>query len=104
MPMGFAPIKNVPDGEYLLARCTTQAALAAKASTAQAAAAHRRIASCYLAKLFATDNAASPEVESSHRTWSPSDGYGTGGAQLRFYQVSMPRENKELIGLLQNLG
>lgn len=102
--MGFSPSKNVPDGEYLLTRSTTQAALAAKASTARAAAAHRHIARCYLAKLFGTEAAAFPDSMIAHRTLLPSDGHKVGGAQLRFFDVSTPRDNDELSGLLQNLG
>jgi hypothetical protein len=50
--MGFFPSKSVPDSEYLLIRSTLEANMAANARTEQAAAAHHRIASCYLAKLF----------------------------------------------------
>ena len=101
--MGFSPSRSVPDSEYLLTRSTTQATLAARAPTEQAAAAHRRIASCYLDKLFADEYSPSPDVVIAPRTILPTTDGEVGAAELRFYDVTTPQENDELNALLQHL-
>ena len=98
--MGLIPSKHVPDSEYLLERSTTEARLAANAETEQAAAAHRRIASCYLAKLFSDDGAASSDDERATRPLEAAECIASGPSVFRFADLSAVPENDELTRLL----
>lgn len=101
--MGFSPSAFVPDSEYLLTRSTLEATMAAKARTEQAAAAHRKIASCYVAKLFGGQSTASPHDEVTGRALAAAERGAIGPAGLRFADLTSVPENDELTRVLQNI-
>ena len=101
--MGFSPSKYVPDSDYLLERSTTEARLAANARTEGAAAAHRKIASCYLAKLFSDEGAASSDHISVKSPEIPARSGAIAPSGLRFADLSSIPENNELTRILQSL-
>jgi hypothetical protein len=100
--VGFLPSTSVPDSEYLLKRSTTEAALAGKASTESAAAAHRKIACCYLARLFAPAKRAADLEEPGARMFAV-DREADRPARVRFTELTLLPDNDELIGLLHRL-
>lgn len=100
--MGFLPSASVPDSDYLLGRSTTEAALAASARTEKAAAAHHRIANCYLAKLFGGHGGSFHTGEATAQaTGTGSDAVGPAG--LRFADLTSVPENDELTRILRRL-
>ncbi len=101
--MGFFPSASVPDSEYLLTRSTLEATMAARARTEQAAAAHHRIASCYMAKLFGGQSIASPHDEVTGRALASAERRAIGPARLRFADLTSVPENDELTRVLQNI-
>ena len=101
--MGFFPFTSVPDSEYLLDRSTAEAAMAASARTERAAA-HHRMASCYLAKLFGGRSAASPAAgPAGSRVATTGDG-AIGPSGLRFVDLTSVPHSDELTRILHDLG
>ena len=96
--MGLLPSRSTPDSEYLLTRLTAEARLAADARTARAAAAHRAMASCYLAELFGDHDAPSLARRTSTR---PDENVEV--AQLRFATLTFAPENEELTSILASI-
>lgn len=106
--MGLFPAGSVADSEYLLTRSTTEATLAVRARTEQAAAAHRKIASCYLAKLFDAQSTASIDNTAPIRPAPPdarvvfrSPDFRS--PDLRFADLRSVPENEDLTRLLLNI-
>lgn len=96
--MGLLPSRSTPDSEYLLTRLTAEARLAADARNGRAAAAHRAMASRYLAELFGNHDAPSPAVHTSARPHADVE-----VAQLRFATLTFAPENEELTSILAAL-
>ena len=94
--MGFLPAASVPDSDYLLRRSTVESAMAAKARSASAAAAHHRIASCYLGKLFGGPGEAPAENAPPLRT--------RGVGPLRFTDLTAVPDNADLERVLRKIG
>lgn len=101
--MGFLPSRSVTDSEYILTRSTTEAKLAANARTEQAAAAHHKIASCYLAKLFDVQSPASLDDLLGTRPTLPIKSAAIRSPDLRFADVKPIPENDELTRILNRL-
>jgi hypothetical protein len=101
--MGFFPSKSVPDSEYLLIRSTLEANMAANASTEQAAVAHHRIASCYLAKLFGKQSTEALDGKVSSRADVTAHRCAIGPVQPRFSDLTAVPENDELTRLLHSI-
>lgn len=101
--MSFCPSGSIPDSEYLLARSTTEATLAAKAKTEQAAAAHRKIASCYLAKLFDAPGPASLDDTTPVRPARPAAHVVLRSPDLRSAHLGILPENDAITRLLRCL-
>lgn len=101
--MGFSPSGSVPDSEYLLTRSTLEATMAAKALTEVAAAAHRRIASCYLATLFGGESTTSPYDEVTGDASVAAERGAIISAGLRFADLTFVPANDELMQVLQSI-
>jgi hypothetical protein len=98
--VGFLPSTSVPDGDYLLERSTTEAALAARARTEPAAAAHRTIARCYLAKLFGERGTIGSDGPASDQA---AEGEAMRLARSRFADLTSMPENAELTQVLRRI-
>lgn len=101
--MGFIPSRPIADSEYLLERSAKEATLAAKACTAEAAAAHQAIARCYLARLFGEEEAAPVatglgRVDAHRRTNRAPE-----PTELRFSDLRSVPDDDELTRLLDTL-
>ena len=101
--MGLLPSGSVHDSEYLLARSTTEIRLAANASTEQAAAAHRKIASCYLARLFTISDSASSDARLTNGAITTAKTMPFRSSRVRFEDLRSIAENDELNRLLRRL-
>jgi hypothetical protein len=101
--MGLFPSKSVPDSEYLLIRSTLEANMAANAGSEQAAAAHHKIASCYLAKLFGGPSAETVDPGHSGRQMTGAHSGSIGPAELRFADLTAVPDDDELTRLLDKL-
>ena len=101
--MSFSPSRYVPDSDYLLERSTTEARLAANASTEEAAAAHRKIASCYLAKLFSDEKLPLCDHKLSSVPNVPAGSKAVAPSSLRFADLRSVPEDAELTRILHSL-
>lgn len=103
--MGFSPSTSVPDSEYLLTRSTTEARLAASARTEQAAAAHRKIVSSYLGRLFGPRGSTPSEADLIRPAAPMGDQPvpASPGARMRFDDVTSVPDNQELAQILCRL-
>jgi hypothetical protein len=100
--MGLYPSRSVPDSEYLLTRSIAEARLATQARTARAAAAHRAIANCYLAKLFGEQEADQPDTTRMTVDRFEADN-AIGPVTLRFEDVTSLTIDEDLTRLLRSI-
>ena len=100
--MGFLPSKFVPDSEYLLRRTTLKAEMARGACTERAAAAHHRIAGCYLAKLFGGQSASPPDAEGD-AIFGGTETTAIGITRIRFSDVTCVPESEDLNRVLHSI-
>lgn len=101
--MGFFPSRPVPDSEYLLARSIAEATLAASARTVEAAAAHRAIASCYLAKLFGEQDAEAIDIVVAHLPLIAGKRAANETTEVRFVDLRSVPDDEELSRILASL-